>query len=62
MSHTNPLWLGALSVFLGALLWMAPSCWFAEKPRPSREPEAPRRTRTYASIGWSPLRSLPGVR
>jgi hypothetical protein len=62
MSHTNPLWLGAVSVVLGAFLWMIPSCGVAERPRPPRRPEAPRPTRTYASVGWSPVLFLSGWR
>jgi hypothetical protein len=38
----NPFKVGAVCVFLGALLWLAPSCWF-ERAAPSQpEPEAPR--------------------
>ena len=62
MSHTNPFWLGAVCVVLGALLWMVPSCRGAERPRPPRQPDAPRPARSYASVGWLPLIALPGGR
>ncbi|QSQ27488.1 hypothetical protein JY651_22370 [Pyxidicoccus parkwayensis] len=58
MSHTNPFWLGAACVVLGAFLSMAPSCWSFERPRPPSRPEAPRPTRTYANAAWNPLRAV----
>ena len=61
MSHSNPFWLGAVCVVLGALLWMVPACWSTDRPRPPSRPEPPRSTRTYANLGWSPLRALPGL-
>ncbi|NMO23399.1 hypothetical protein HPC49_51080 [Pyxidicoccus fallax] len=55
MAHTNPFWLGAVCVVLGALLWMEPSCWGAEPPRPPRPTEP---SRTYTHVGWNPLLAL----
>lgn len=62
MFHTNPLWLGAVCVVLGALLWMPPVCGASERPRPPSRPDAARPTRTYANLGWSPLRVLSCAR
>ena len=62
MSHTNPFWLGAACVVLGALLWMAPSCWSSARPRPPSRPESPRSTRTYANAAWFSLQVVSGVR
>lgn len=38
----NPLKVGAVCVFLGALLWLAPSCWFEPSARPMPATDAPR--------------------
>lgn len=58
MSHTNPFWLGAVCVVLGALLWMVPSCWPPERSEASPPAEVPQVTRTYASAGWGPVSVL----
>ncbi len=38
----NPFKVGAVCVALGALLWLAPSCWFEQPARPMPAPDEPR--------------------
>jgi hypothetical protein len=61
MSHTNPFWLGAACVVLGALLWTVPACWSSDRPRPPNRPEAPEPTRAYANLAWGPLGALSSM-